>query len=429
VRITICVVGSRGDVQPAMALARRLGRAGHDARLFTHAVFEDLVRGHGVEFVPLIGDPRDGLTRTAVVELGRNPVRFVRWLRQGLRPHVRDLFRLTLDAATGSDALVVSSLSLAGFHVAERLGIPAISLQLQPVAGTREFAGSIVAQPPDWHPLRGAWNRVASGTANQMAFQLLRPLTSAARKEVLGLPPLGARYWWDVDAPDNDIPTLFAWSPAVLSKPADWGPSKHVTGYLFLDAPADYGPPADLASFLERGPPPVYVGLGSIIDHEGDALTRIVIDGGAHRRPARDPALRLVGPRDGRCPRLDPRAARRRPARLAAPPLRRHGASRGRRYDGGRIARCSAGRRRAVLSRPVPLGPTSQRAGRRPAQDPPQTADHGAARAGARRRSARRHDARERPRARRAHRRGGRRGERSIDHRVPRRFCNREVKE
>lgn len=277
-KVTICVVGSRGDVQPAIALGKGLLRAGHDARLFTHELFEDLVRTHGVAFVPLIGDPRQGLTRTAAVELGTNPVRFMRWLRQGLEPVLRDLFRLTLDAVDGSDLVLVSSLSVAGFHVAERLGIPAISMQLQPTTLTRAFPGGTVAPPPDWLPFKGPRNLLATKIANQMVFQMLRPLTNACRGDTLGLPPMGVRYWWNVDSPGNEILMLYGWSPAVLPKPTDWGPSKHVTGYWFLESAAGYAPAADLAKFLDCGPPPVYVGLGSIIDHEREAMTRIVID-------------------------------------------------------------------------------------------------------------------------------------------------------
>jgi sterol 3beta-glucosyltransferase len=278
VNITICTIGSRGDVQPVVSLARGLSSAGHDVRLFTHERFEELARAHGVAFVPLPGDPRQGLLTVAAAEMGTNPFRLVGWLREVFRPVLRELFRLTLDAIQGSDLVISSSVSIAAFHVAERLGIPAVSAQLQPTTVSRAFACAVVRPAPSWLPWKGLYNVWATKVGNQTVFQMLRPLTNELREEILDLPPLGFRYWWNVDAPDNDVPMLYAYSPTVLPRPDDWGPRKHVTGYWFLDAPAQWEPSPELVAFLEAGPPPVYVGIGSMVDHESGEMTRFVVD-------------------------------------------------------------------------------------------------------------------------------------------------------
>jgi sterol 3beta-glucosyltransferase len=57
---------------------------------------------------------------------------------------------------------------------------------------------------------------------------------------------------------------LYGYSRHVLPPPADWGPDEHVTGYWFLDPEETWQPPADLAAFLAAGPPPVYIGFGSM---------------------------------------------------------------------------------------------------------------------------------------------------------------------
>ena len=49
--------GSRGDVQPYIALGLGLRAAGHDVRLATHAIFADWIAGYGLEFSPVEGDP------------------------------------------------------------------------------------------------------------------------------------------------------------------------------------------------------------------------------------------------------------------------------------------------------------------------------------------------------------------------------------
>jgi sterol 3beta-glucosyltransferase len=82
------------------------------------------------------------------------------------------------------------------------------------------------------------------------------------------------------------MPTLFGYSPVVVPKPVDWPAWNHVTGYWFLDEPLGWQPPAELLRFLEAGPPPVYIGFGSMIHGEPERLTRLVLE-----------ALRLSGQR------------------------------------------------------------------------------------------------------------------------------------
>ena len=378
-------------------------------------MFADLARAHGVEFVPLPGDPSEALITTAAVEMGNNPVRFVRWLKQNFRPVLRDLFRLTLETATGSDLVLGSSLSLAAFPVAERLGIPAISFQLQPTTVTRAFAGATVAPPPAWLPFKGAYNVVATKLANQTVLQLLRPLTDECRKDLLDLPPLGIRRWWNVDSPRDPTPIVYAYSAAVVPRPSDWGPFKQVSGYWFLDAAVAYEPPQALASFLDRGPPPVYVGTGSMVDHAAEEMNHIVREaiGQTGQRAILHRGWSGLGagdlpdsilvvddvPHDW----LFPRCAA----------VVHHGGA-GTTAAGLRagVAPCRAPHgRRAVLSRSVLLGLASARAGRGPARDSPQAA-HRRASVGSRPARGRgRHDAGAGRRDRGAHSRRGRRGE------------------
>lgn len=62
-------------------------------------------------------------------------------------------------------------------------------------------------------------------------------------------------------------------SPALIPKPSDWGDHINVTGFVFLDQTKDYKPPDELQKFLDAGDPPVYIGFGSIVVDDPDALT------------------------------------------------------------------------------------------------------------------------------------------------------------
>lgn len=65
-------------------------------------------------------------------------------------------------------------------------------------------------------------------------------------------------------------------SPALLPKPPDWPNCIDVCGFAFLASGADYKPPDELVAFLKEGPPPIYVGFGSIVVDRPRKLTEIV---------------------------------------------------------------------------------------------------------------------------------------------------------
>ena len=191
---------------------------------------------------------------------------------------MESVFRATLEGAQGADVLLNSALSFAGWHVAEKLGIPAMAAYLQPATPTRAFQGMSSPIPPAWLPFRGIYNLLSTKLTNQSFFAMTRPLTNACRAEVLDLPPLNAAYYWKIDRASAPVDILYGYSPSVIPKPPDWGDAQHITGYWFLDEAQDYEPPVELSNFLDSGPPPVYVGFGSMVDHEREETTRIIVE-------------------------------------------------------------------------------------------------------------------------------------------------------
>jgi len=73
------------------------------------------------------------------------------------------------------------------------------------------------------------------------------------------------------------IPHTYCWSPSIIPKPADWGPEIDVCGF-FLRAEPRFDCPIELDSFLRAGPPPVYVGFGSIVIDDPKRLTDIILE-------------------------------------------------------------------------------------------------------------------------------------------------------
>jgi sterol 3beta-glucosyltransferase len=277
-RITVNTFGTRGDVQPYIALGMGLQQAGHTVRIVTHQIFESFVGEHGLDLYPLHVDPRQVLLNQALSELGNNTFRITRWLEENFSSVLRDVFEATLTANRDTDLMLNSGLSFAGWHVAEKLDIPALAAYVWPVTPSRHLPAAMGKIPPAWLPFKGAINYLSTKLSNQLFFNLMLSLVNQCRIEVLDLRPMKAREYWPLDSARGSASLIYGYSPAVIPKPSDWSENQQITGYWFLDTAEGYRPEPALLDFLADGPPPVCVGFGSMVDHERQAVNQIVID-------------------------------------------------------------------------------------------------------------------------------------------------------
>jgi sterol 3beta-glucosyltransferase len=113
-----------------------------------------------------------------------------------------------------------------------------------------------------------------------LAEQFLQGLTGRFfnqwRRERFHLPAIPLGKWPYSQLHGQPLPMLYSFSPTVVPKPPDWGEHVHITGYWFLDPAPDWQPPARLVNFIESGPPPVYVGFGSMAHRNPQQTTQLV---------------------------------------------------------------------------------------------------------------------------------------------------------
>ncbi|KAI9354635.1 glycosyltransferase family 1 protein [Zopfochytrium polystomum] len=284
--IVIQIVGSRGDVQPFVALAKELLRYGHRLRLATHATFRKFVTENGIEFYPLAGDPNE-LMAYMVKNPGLLPG--LASIRAGDVRKKREMITAILDSAWKScvepdpddpdatpfeaDAIIANPVSFAHVHCAERLMVPCHIIFTMPWSPTAAFPSPLTNM------------NYSSGGTNYWSYQVVDVLTweglgdiiNAFRKNTLGLQklsPIGG----PAIVKSLEVPHTYIWSEALIPKPQDWGAHIDVTGFIFLDLASAYTPPQDLADFLAAGPPPVYIGFGSIVVDDPDALTATIFE-------------------------------------------------------------------------------------------------------------------------------------------------------
>lgn len=279
--ITILAIGSRGDVQPFVALGLGLQEAGYTVRIAAAEDYEPLVRAYGLPFAPLVGSVRPLLDSEAVYAVrdgGRNALRVARHFFGAVRPLFPHLMADCWAASQGADALIVSTLGVyCGWDIAQMLRIPHIVAHMHPFAATGTDPHMFFPVLPRRFPLTASYNRLTYTLAEQAFWHFLRLPLNDARKTVLGLPPLGL-IALSRRLRSAQSPLLCAYSPAIAPPPPDWDASVHVTGYWFLDRPVDWQPSRELAAFLDAGPPPVAISFGSIwLGRDGDRLTRLVV--------------------------------------------------------------------------------------------------------------------------------------------------------
>ena len=271
-RISIQTLGTRGDVQPYLALALGLTAAGYEVQLVAPAQFEGFVTERGIGFAALPGEFLDLLetpeAQRAIAQ-GQGFSAGFRLLKR-LKPMMLRLFDAEWEASRSfaPQLIVYHPKAPAAPHIAEKLGVPTVLASPLPgFTPTSAFPSPLFPQVS----LPGL-NRLSHRLMAWSGGALLARPIAQWRADVLGLPSRSRNRTRQAPA------TLYAYSPAVLPVPPDWGSNVLVSGSWFLDDASGWVPPPDLAAFLGAGPKPVHVGFGSMPLGDRAALTALVAE-------------------------------------------------------------------------------------------------------------------------------------------------------
>ncbi|MGB7538165.1 MAG: glycosyltransferase [Anaerolineales bacterium] len=274
-KITIAAIGSRGDVQPYIALGTGLQKAGYEVNLSAPAMFRDLIAAYGLRHLPVSVNPQQIMEHPSMQAASKsgNPIRLIRSMfREGL-PLIRRYLEEVSENCRECDAVILTQIPYGAFDAAEKRNIPFIQAGLGPLYPTAAFP-MIGLNFPNWGI--GSINRFTYSLMDQAFWQFFRPFQNKWRKEKLGLPPLP--FGGPAARIRKNEPTVLGFSPSVVPPPADWPSDVHTTGYWFLDEPKEWRPTAALTAFLDSDPKPVFVGFGSMPDADARKTTQLVVD-------------------------------------------------------------------------------------------------------------------------------------------------------
>ncbi|KNG51062.1 glycosyltransferase family 1 protein [Stemphylium lycopersici] len=298
--IVIIIIGSRGDIQPFIRIGKILQEDyGHRVRLATHPAFKDFVeKDSGLEFFSVGGNPAElmafmvknpGLIPNIETikdgEIGRRRAQMYEMFQGMWRACINatddetDMTNVKMmgdKAPFVADAIISNPPSFAPQHIAEKLGIPLHMMFTFPYTPTSQFP----------HPLANIKaSNVEATYSNFMSYPLvemmmwqgLGDLINRFRTQILHLEEV-SRLWAPGQLYRLKVPYTYMWSPGLIPKPKDWGPEIDISGFVFLDLASSFTPPDELTKFLDDGPPPVYIGFGSIVVDDPDEFTNLIFE-------------------------------------------------------------------------------------------------------------------------------------------------------
>jgi vancomycin aglycone glucosyltransferase len=274
-KVTLAAMGSRGDVQPMLTLACALRARGHDVLVSAGPDFASWAKELGLPFASSGSGVQEWL-EAHWPEISSGPRGFMRGMRSIGTELFPQWFAATVRDARDSDVLVSAS-QFASPSAAEKHGIPCVGVAYSPLLLRSRYHPPIFAQLQGLPP----WgNALLWWLADALIWDGLIKRRINIERGKLGLAPIdsGTRHFFE------EMPYLLASDPVVAPAAPDWSRFRVAqTGPWFYDDPQPLDP--EVEAFLDAGPPPVYVGFGSMVSTDVNALTRAVLDGaGANGR-------------------------------------------------------------------------------------------------------------------------------------------------
>ncbi|CAE6468716.1 unnamed protein product [Rhizoctonia solani] len=286
--VNIMIVGSRGDVQPYLALGKQLCQHGHTVRLTTHETFRQSVKEAGLRFFNIGGNPHElmsymvrnpglmpGFESLTNGDITRKQMMVAEMLERCWRSCYEPDEAQEGGRSFAADAIISNPPTFAHIHCAEALGIPLLMSFTMPWSPTAAFPHPLVnvrtsqAEPK-------MTNYLTYELADAMTWQGLGHTINKFRRKRLGLPSLSVISGSGI-IERCGVPWTYCMSPALVPKPTDWVNHIDVVGFYFLDLATKYTPSEDLVAFLDAGEPPVYIGFGSIVVQDPVAMTKTVL--------------------------------------------------------------------------------------------------------------------------------------------------------
>lgn len=252
-KISMVIFGTRGDVQPMLALALGLKKRGHEVILCAPPENAELVKGHGCPFAAVGSSIRDAIKGSSAKKRSPRTQPSCKFMRQEIAAQISQLPGIV----QGSDLVL---------GVGYVFGVPTVAEYLQIPYRFMAFYPAILGASRDapWFS-RLLW-RFGKKTVNVV----LRGFINRKRME-LGLTPIA------------DVWTYWMGERVIVASDVAMGPVPQGVEFPFTQTAYMHLPPKaplndELETFLQEGSPPVFIGFGSNPIHNPDKISRLLME-------------------------------------------------------------------------------------------------------------------------------------------------------
>lgn len=262
-RIAIFTLGSRGDVQPYIALGKEAIKRGHSAIICTGRTFEQLIRINGVEFREAASDLM-AMLKTEEGQMvfnnaAKHPLKTKKYLSEVVNPAFRKTLDQFWETAQGADLIVYHPKAFGTPDMALALGIPCVSMPPVPITyPIEEFPNLAIA------PTKSFGKKL-----NKLTYNIMAMAESASIKEVndfrektLKLPKRKAGiYTFKIN--EQHIPIIYPISNHLFEDVKSWENKVFLPGFFYLDTEEEELN-KEILSFIEAGDSPIIVSFSSM---------------------------------------------------------------------------------------------------------------------------------------------------------------------
>ena len=277
-KIAITTVGTRGDLQPFIALGLGLKDVGHEVLIVSSKNEEAFVKNYGLAFFSLNVDIQKLMDGDEVQEMskGNNPLKFIVSHLKGskkLKQLMVDTQTEIWTACQSSDIIIFHPGLPLGFFIAQEKKLISVMANPFPVIATKDYPAILFYTSPR---LGGLFNKITHKIFEKIFWSLSKSAIvefwnkSVKTKMNFSVSPIRQQI-------ESGMPVINGYSKLFFNQPKDWQNNIHTTGNWFIDKEPNFVPPTELSNFIDNGEQPIYIGFGSMKEIESFKSTLNII--------------------------------------------------------------------------------------------------------------------------------------------------------
>lgn len=262
-RIAIFTLGSRGDVQPYVALAKQAVNIGHSVVICTGKTFKKFIIENDIAFAEAESDLMAMLQTKEGQDVFNNGMKHIFKTMKYMKEVVNPAYRKTLDqfweAAQGADVILYHPKAFGAADMAMALGIPCISIPPVPITAPISEFPNLAISP----------TKNLGSIINKFTYRMMAKAESASIKELndfrektLHLPKRkSGLYTYRMNG--KDIPIIYPISNALFADVKSWKDKVYLPGFFYLDT-GSQALDKRVRDFINQGSAPIVISFSSM---------------------------------------------------------------------------------------------------------------------------------------------------------------------